>query len=180
MINYSTKGVNLISMASGNSKKVEDYWQFSWYLTSPRPTEQKINHLKMWSVITLDTTYGLLKDVYQYNNYLSCVKELIRLVKPFHAGIDDVSNWNALMEKVNEDCYTPKYIQQIFWGNYFGETHCAKYGMKELLSLPADSLEVINGGVLFFLTGNIFDFASKECDLKRKTVKKYLKNIKIK
>ena len=172
---YTEKDVFEVAMGDGDSSKVKDYWHFTWgftfYKNSKLPVEPVF---QPWNVLSIDSTYGRLRNPEAYDNYLKCIKEIIGILKPFYASIDDVSNSIYLMKKAHESHFKPEYIQQIYWGNYFGEGHCNRYGMEKILHIPARQIEKINGGVLFTLTDRIFSYNSGECIKARKAVQKYL------
>ena len=149
---YSQKGVFGLDMASGNSKTHNDYW----------------------NVFSLDLARDRLQNHNLCQRYLACIIELIRVINPFYAKVDDVSNAVHLLEQAHEPYFKPDYIQQIFWGNYFGKDYCFHYGKERLMDIVTPCVKVINDGVFFSLTPNIIDFQSKECEKKRKTIKSLL------
>ena len=172
---YSQKGVFGLDMASGNSKTHNDYWRVSWEFTFYKNEKLSLKpQFKPWNVFSLDLARDRLQNHNLCQRYLSCIIELIRVINPFYAKVDDVSNAVHLLEQAHEPYFKPDYIQQIFWGNYFGKDYCFHYGKERLMDIVTPCVKVINDGVFFSLTPNIIDFQSKECEKKRKTIKSLL------
>ena len=173
---YSTHDVLEIDMSSGNSRKVTDFWRIKWGLTflknsvSP-PHSPKF---KPWNVFTIDSTYGRLNDLSNYNNYFTCVQEIISILNPFYASIDDVNNKVLLMDEAHEDHFVADRIQQVFWGNYWGEIFCQKYNVDLFQIISTHNIKKINNGFFFTLTDSAFDFDSKECRRLRKLISKHI------
>lgn len=172
---YSRKGIFGISMASGDSKKVTDYWKFDWYFTFYKNKKIISNpEFTPWNVLSLDTTYGRMQDDSLCKQYFSCIRALISLIRPFYAKIDDVSNSVILLDEAKEECFKPDYVQQIYWGNYWGPDHCATYGMDNILQCPVATVEKISDGVYFTLTDSVFDATSRRCNKQREKIKRFL------
>lgn len=175
---YSEKDVMSYGMASGDSRKADEYWRFDCNMTfykdsklAPRNSE---NSFEPWNVINLSSTYGRLKDKAETDNFLKCVKDLILLLNPFYADIDDISNSVDLLFEAGEQTQVSDRIQQIYWGNYYGPSFCQKYGTDKMLNLPAYSIEKLGDGVFYTLCENVFGFASDECKKRRKQIRKIL------
>lgn len=173
---YSEKDVFGIDMASGNSRRVTDYWRVEWDWTFYKNSKLAVEPVfKPWNVLSIHSTYGRLNNSNIYKAFFSCIKELIEVLTPFYASIDDVSNKVTLMNKTKERYFIPERIQEIYWGNYFGEEHCDYYGLEKLKSIPAVHVEKLGKGIYFSLTDNVFEFDSLECKLLRRKIKNYLK-----
>lgn len=170
---YCEKDVLGVDMLGGD-EETSDYWRVEWSFTFYKLSKLDVQPAFMpWNVISLYSTYERLRDQETYSNYFACFKELISVLKPFYASIDDVDNKVKLAKKAHIDKFTPDRIQQIYWGNYWGEKLCHNTTADELRNLPVKDFEVIENGVLFFLTDNVFGFDSSECKRSRRKVKKY-------
>ena len=171
---YTKKGILGISMASGDSRIVSDYWAFDWYFTFYKNEKLAVNKPKFvpWNVLSLDTTYGRIKNDEEHSKYLACIAELIVLIKPFHARIDDVSNAVALLKKTGESCFTPDHIQQVYWGNYWDLDHYSTLDKESLLQIPDCCVQELGNGVFLTLTDCVLDATTSRCNQNRKNVKK--------
>lgn len=170
---YSAKDVLEIDVA--NDKYGTDYWRVLWgltYLKNSRIVGAKA--FFPWNTLTIHSAYDRLKDKEKYESFINCVKDLIKALNPFYASIDDVGNKNILLNNAREQYFVPERIQTIYWGNYFGEAHCEKYGFEKIMRLPDVAVEQVGNGIYFSLTESVFDFSSKEVRTKRKAIAKFL------
>lgn len=173
---YAEKNVLGIAMASGNSRKVEEYWSVDWSLTFYKNSKLAVEPTFMpWNVLSIESTHGRLQDPAVYRDFFLCMKDLIKLIHPFYARVDDVDNAVTLMDRTKERRFVPDYIQQIYWGNYFGSMHCNHYGMDKIEKIPASNVEKIGDGVFFSLTDHVLEYNTRECKQARRRVEKYLK-----
>lgn len=172
---YSEKDVLGIDMASGDSRKVEDFWRVSWGFTFYKNSKLPVKNPKFipWNVLTFQSTYGRLNDKGVYNDYILCIKELIEIVKPFYASIDDLNNHCQLLGNTKDRHFVSDRIQEIYWGNYFGPSYFEKY-KDQLTKIPGLKVESISNGVYFSLTESVFDFDSNHVKRFRKVIKKDL------
>ena len=172
---YSEKNVLELDMASGNSRKVEDYWRVDWFLTFYKNSKLAVKPVfEPWNILSIHSTHGRLNDSKIYADFFGCAKELIALLGPFYASIDDVNNKVMLMDRARESHFVPDRIQEIYWGNYFGEYHCNHYGIDKMKRVPAKNVEAIGNGVFFTLTDHVLEFDSRECNATRRIIKKSL------
>lgn len=172
---YNQKGVLGLSMASGDSRNESNYWKFDWNFTFLKNDKLMVKPaFEPWNVLSLDSTYGNLQNEIFYGNFFNCFSKLILLLKPFYAKIDDVSNSLKLLSKAHEQHFRPEAIQQIYWGNYFGNKHCQSFGKQKLLNMPLDCVSELGDGVFFSLTNHALDWNSKQCDKNRRIAKEYL------
>lgn len=172
---YSKKGVFSVSMASGDSRKNPEYWKLDWNYTFYKNEKlARTPSFIPWNVLSLDSTTGRLEDPVEYNNYMQCFLELIGYIKPFYAMIDDVSNAVELLKKAKEPHFKPDYIQQIYWGNYFGGRHVQHYGKDKMMNLSAKCIYEIDEGVFFTLTDNVLTSAKNTQETVRTTIKHQL------
>ena len=174
---YSEKGVLGVDMASGNSRKVADYWRVNWGFTFYKEKKLAVKNPKFmpWNVLSIHSTHGRLNDNDIYLDYLNCVKELIVILNPFYASIDDIDNKVKLLNQTREPHFVPNSIQQIYWGNYFGEQQCLQYGLDKIGNNEMGIVEKIGKGILILLTDHVLEYDSKECKQNRNKIKSYLK-----
>lgn len=173
---YHERDILGLDMASGNSRKVTDFWRVEWNLTFYKNSKLAVEpKFTPWNVLSIHSTHGRLNDPTIYSQFFGCAKELIELLDPFYASVDDVDNKVKLMDRAREAHFVPDRVQEIYWGNYFGEFHCEHYGMEKLKSIPAKTVESIRNGVFFTLTDHALEYDTRECENARRKVKKYLK-----
>lgn len=169
---YAEKDVLGITMSSGDIKSNADYWMMLWAFTFYKNSKLAVEAPKFnpWNVLTLYSTYDRLDNASKQADYVCCVKELIQAINPFYANIDDTANSVSLLRKTTEKTFIPDRVQQIYWGNYFGEKFCEQYGHDSILNLPAKNIEPIGSGCMFFLSDDILDFSSRECKKRRRLI----------
>lgn len=172
---YSEKGVFSISMASADSAVAAEYWKFDWNFTFHKSETLAVTpKFRPWNVLSLDSTYGRLRDPAAYEAYFACLRELIELIRPFYGRTEDVANAVRLLNAAGEPHFKPDHIQQIYWGNYFGPAHCSTYGKDDLLRLPACTSELADG-VFFTLTDSVLDQPLWKCGMARRKIKAKLR-----
>ena len=172
---YCEKDVFGIDMASGDCKTTPEYWRLDWgftYYKNSRLTGSC--KFKPWNTLTIQSTHGRLQNEGIERNYISCIKDLIKLLQPFYVSIDDLQNKIRMMEKANETHFTPGKVQTVYWGNYFGEDYCKLFDISPLFCLPVHMLERINGGVFFTLSDSVLKYKGLSIDLMRKQIEKQL------
>lgn len=175
---YSERDVLEIDMASGNSRKVTDFWKVNWKLTYYKNScLTGFCKIISWNILTIQSTYGRMYDQANYSKFFACIKELIGILNPFYASIDDVSNTLRLMDRAKEPHFVPDRIQAVYWGNYWGEDHCKKIGVGKVLNIPVAYVEQIGRGVYFALSDSVQGFASKETEVARRKVERFLKEL---
>lgn len=172
---YSEKDILGIGMASGDSRQVVDFWKIDWTFTYYK-CSRRVGACQVlpWNTLTIQSTYGRLRDKSVLNSFLMCLRELIRFIEPFYAAVDDVSHKVAVMNHVREQHFVPDRIQAIYWGNYFGRQHCEKYGLDRLSSMPAYDIETLGQGIFFTLSESPLDFDTKETAARRKKITRFL------
>lgn len=173
---YSEKDVLALDMASGDSQKVDDYWRVQWNLTFYKSSKIVVKPVFIpWNVLSIYSTHKRINEPAIYSEFFSCMRELIEFLCPFYAVVDDVSNKVKLLDLAHESHFVPDRIQEIYWGNYWGESHCLQYGIDKVNKIPAKNIEKIGKGIFFSLTNHVLEYASDDCNNVRKTVKNYLK-----
>lgn len=171
---YSEKNVLGIDMASGDSRKVTDYWRITWTLTYYKNRQPGGNgNFKPWNILTLQSTYGRLRNK-EERDFMDCVKALINALSPFYVSIDDVANKVKLQDSCNETHFAPNKIQTIYWGNYWGPEFINEFGLERLLSLPTYECEELNSGLFFTLSDSLHSHDNKEVARRRKQIKNML------
>ncbi len=146
---YSKPGIMEVSMASGDCRKADEYWHLTWQFTFEKNIAKIESKFRPWNVLSLDVTYGLIDTPEKFSNYLSCIQKLIAILNPISADLDDVSRKVELLAQANEEHYSPEYIQQIYWGGFWGKNLCNEYGTEFLLSLPLNSIKPYAKGIFY-------------------------------
>lgn len=175
---YSEKDIIGIELLNGNIRSGERFWRMMWNFTFLKNSKLAIKAPKFqpWNVLMLNTSYSRLNNDAVYSDFFSCVKGLIEVLCPFYAVFDDIANRVHLLERTREKTFVPGRVQQIYWGNYLGEEYCRQYGYKNLSALPAQRIEALANGCLFFLTDRATGFSSSECKSRRAQIMQYLQN----
>ena len=177
---YNEKDVFCIETASAVETvkdKEKDFWKVVLGLTYHKSSKLVGScKFKPWNTLSIYSTYGRLQDNNKYSDFINCVKCLISTVKPFYAHIDDVANCVKLMDEVKAEHFVPNVVQQIYWGNYYGEGYESLLGENCILLLPAFKAESIGDGIFFTLSDSLLDFNSKETEYQRKKLWKHLSN----
>lgn len=169
---YAQKEIFGISMASGDSKLVEEFWKFDWNFTFYKNKKLAVvPKFRPWNVLSLDTTYGRMSNDNLYEQFFLCVRELIELLHPFYARIDDVANINRLEDAVHNEQFRPENIRQVFWGNYFDTTFYPELIFDGIANVLDGNVHQVTGGIFFTLTDNVFDATTLRCDALRESVK---------
>ena len=177
---YSEKEIFAIEMAARENAAGKDiaemeFWKFEWLFTFHKLKKLDVlPKYEPWNVLTLKTTYGRLATPKNYAAFFACYKELIAAIDPFYGNIDDVSNSVSLLSAAGELTFKPDYVQQVYWGNYFGKDHCLRYGLSKMLQVPGYDVQQIGQGVYFTLTDHATGYSSKECRHRRGVIKRYL------
>lgn len=135
-----------------------------------------IAFVPQFTVITFEATHTFFSSQEQKDKYMSIVKELIEIVDPIYAKIDDIGNSLDILEKYGEETYqcVINYVPAIFWGNYFGQKYVTQYGREKLLNSPYGIVSIVGNGILITTTNDPMNYNSKECAVNRKKLSKYL------
>ena len=175
---YAATDVFQIGMSNGDGISDSEFWKVDWQFTFlKRSNRDHTSTFKPWNILSIKTTHGRMTDVKAYKAYLQCVNELIDIIHPFYASIEDQGNWVQLMH--NKHRFTPGKVRELFWGNYWGYDYCNKFGMEQILNIPSDNIYKVSDGVFFTLTDHITSCYSRKANKKRKEIKRYLKAHKI-
>ena len=169
---YSEKDVFGIDMASGDSRTSDDFWRVDWGFTYYK-NSKLLGSCKFlpWNTLTIQSTYGRLENDAISHAFMSCVRDLILLLDPFYASIDDLGNKVYLMGKTRDKHFVPDQVQEIFWGNYWGPDHCQRYGTNQLFDVAGCNIETIGKGVFFSLSNSMLENKSQAIDCLRKQIK---------
>lgn len=172
---YNEKDILGLDMSSGNSRKVADYWRVEWNFTFYKNSKLAVEPIfNPWNVLSIHSTHERMNNPKIYSEFFACIKDLIELLDPFYASVDDINNKVELMDQAHETHFVPDRIQEVYWGNYFGKLHCDYFGIDKIKAIPAKNVEVIRNGVFFSLTDHVLEYESKKCRKERKNIKKYL------
>lgn len=169
---YAEPDVSGLSMASGDSRKVADFWTFVWDFTFYKFTDVDVSKtvFKPWNILTLESTYGRLNNEANRQAFLQCVRRLIQYIQPFYGRLDDIDTIAELDGKP----FRPEEKRPVFWGNYWGSEYCKMVGAERLGDLAEISFSRMNDGLFFTLTDNILDCRERICAKRRKMVEKEL------
>ena len=116
---YVEKDVFGLDMSSADSRKSTDYWRVIWSLTYLKNSRiVSCPPITPWNTLFVHSTYDRLRNPVALESYLRCVKDLIEILNPFYAEIDDVSNKNRLQDRAGATHFIPDKLQVIYWGNY--------------------------------------------------------------
>ena len=170
---YREKDVFEIDMSSGDSRLVSEYWRFDWGLTYYK-SSQLVGacRLKPWNIITIQSTHGRLQDKQISYEFMCCIKDLIRTVKPFYASIDNLRNKLRIMDERKYTHFHPERMQPVFWGNYFGKDYIDKVDLQNFHTLPLYNMDRINDGLFFTLSDHPLCFEDRGVETLRRQVEK--------
>ena len=128
-----------------------------------------------WNTLTIQSTYGRLYNEANAMNYLNCIKELIAFLSPFYASVDELKTKVELMGKTPEQHFVSDKVQEIFWGNFWGEEFCKRYDANGILESTECHIETIGNGIFFTLSESMHDSQTHKIDTYRRIIKKHLK-----
>lgn len=175
---YENDGVVSIILETSDSRKSIDYCSIDFSMNKPdKELIKRLNELNpnrkpsvRWNVLSFYSTYGWMQNRENYNMMMNTLNELILILSPFCVKIDDLSHALRLRHSVHEPTFKPDYIQQVYWGNYWGEHLKEQVNMDELKKLPVFNLKETTNGVFFTLSNSVFDFDSNNCSTLRRTI----------
>lgn len=99
--------------------------------------------------------------------------QAIEIYKPIYGIFDDSDIIYDLME--SEEMYKPnEYIQNLFWGNYYGKEYCNCKGIKSLITSDLSISTKLQSGYFVKLSETCDDCCSLEVSKKRKKLIKYI------
>ena len=123
--------------------------------------------------ICINSTHGRLENPDNHDSFLKCTKELIEVSNALSVDVDDISNELVLYQKYRVK-HSLNEVNTVYWGNYFDEELCNKYGFEKIITLSAYHVERIGNGMFFALTNSVLDYDSKEAKANRKAIMKKL------
>lgn len=164
-------GVEMFKAGQMSGKTATEFWKVVLSLTYlknyPVISEKSF---KPWNVLSIYSTHTRLNERQNYKDFIDCTKNLINVVEPFYASIDDVSNKVTLMDEAHVPCFRPYERVPLFWGNYLSRGYFDK-NVEEIFPLIQSSdKELIKDGIYFSLSDSIFDYDSTKLQLCRKKV----------
>lgn len=172
---YAEPDVLGIEWEAGNPDSCENYFDFTWDLTFIKNSQHIQSTFQPWNIITFNACYGWIQDSDRQTRLLQCVKELSGALCAFCTTIDDAAQWNALHQQTSEPTFSPEHIQQVYWGNYWGEHLLSQVQLDQLRELHLPNYSETDRGVFFTLTDNVFDFNSQACNAQRRKVTKAIR-----
>lgn len=151
-----------------SSKYCTVFWTFTFHKMSHLNVKEP--KFRPWNVFTINASHEWMRDKKHYAAFMNATKELIAVISPFYANIDDVSQCTTLLRRAGENRFVPDRIQQVYWGNYWGESF--ERENRELESVAVCYREQISNGTFFTLSDTVFDSWSSECDVLRSQILK--------
>lgn len=171
---YGEPDVLGIEWETGNPQSSENFLGFQWDLTFLKMRNHIQSSFQPWNILTLDASYGWFSTPKQQINLLRCIKELSDSLGAFCAKIDDMANSVDLRHQTDEPSFSPSHIQQVYWGNYWGQHLFSQVQIEKLRSLNLPNYAETESGVFFTLTHDVFDFNSRVCNVQRKKITKMI------
>lgn len=175
---YISDDVSSIILETDDSRKATDYCSISLSLAKPdKELVKRLNKLNpnkkwpvRWNILSFNSTYGWMHNQQNHDRLMDILHEFIPVLSPFCIKIDDLSHALRLRHSVHEPTFKPDYIQQVYWGNYWGEHLKEQVNMDELKKLPVFNLKETTNGVFFTLSNSVFDFDSNNCSTLRRII----------
>lgn len=167
---YGEPDVLGIAWESGDYRSGKDYMGFLWSLTFLKNSSHIQSSYHPWNVLSFTLCYDWLREPAHHARLLQCTQELSAALHAFHASIDDTANEGALLRKTGEPTFLPDHIQQVYWGNYWGEHLLSQAPVDALRAFKPRNYAETGSGVFFTLTDSVFDFGSRACDQQRKRI----------
>ncbi|MBE6589064.1 MAG: hypothetical protein E7643_02685 [Ruminococcaceae bacterium] len=156
-----------------NKKNRSWVWDITWYKNYTMPSgisvsDYSFNHL------SIVTSYERLNNKECQIKYVELFCELSDLFEAFYGRIEDVSTAVDILDRTKEKVFNPKYIQTVYWGNYFGQCCYSEREHKNISLLPDCYIKRTTKGVFFSLTDDIYDSKDHPDYNRRKKIYKHL------
>ncbi len=174
---YGEMDVFSTDMANRDSREGRDFWRVDWGFTFNKASDRHAHphQIKPWNILSLDSSYDRLQDPALHAAYIDCVKELIAVLQPFYASIDDVSVKATLLGLSKERRFTADRVQAIYWGNYWSRVFCERYPVEKLTaSTPPCLSEPHADGLFFTLTPSVLNVRAPACRRARRHLTRVL------
>ena len=162
-----------ISLLGAESIRSNRLWDISWYPVKPSFFDGNTDYT--WNTLFFDATYDHMEDANFCNRFLNCFQELIALLHPFYATIEDIALSVRLNTTRNGRVVPMTYgkVHSIYWGNYFGPDYCKSYDLNPKLAklmrkkYAPSVINEIADGIYITLTTSPMDYDTDECWKKR-------------
>lgn len=172
---YAEPDVLGIEWEAGDPASGEGYIGFQWCLTFLKQRQHIPSSYQPWNVLTFNFCYDWLTNSEQHARLVQCTKDLSLTLNAFCSCIDDISHKLTLRHQTGAHTFSPKHIQQVYWGNYWGEHLLSQVQLNQLRALHLPNYSETDRGVFFTLTDNVFDFNSRACNTQRRNVAKAIR-----
>lgn len=179
---YCEDGVASLGISGAEHKKATSFWDILLTMAYYKNSSKHMLKDPSWNVLRFSFTYDKWHEPDFFERYLLCVKELIVLLKAFHAKMEDMDvstslhlvrsglrSWEAGVQPTEYGV-----VKAIYWGNYFSLAYCEKYQLKQHLSDKDAVWEPLGDGIFFTLTKDLDELCTKACLRKRKRLTKKL------
>lgn len=166
---YVQPKINSVWISSLQNEADELYWDLNWNFTSYKLKKCKALTIHTWNILQFSATHKMFVKKGFANSFISCVKELIRILNPISAIIEDAEKCTEVLQKYQP--FNPENIPAIFWGNYLAKKCILPEFANSCLESGID-LTQIGEGLFFTLTDNPLDYNTTKCmNLRRKLSK---------
>lgn len=163
-----TTSISLVNVSRNNP---DSYFSIDWFVGYALPSGEKN---RIFETLNISCTYDKIANQSTHDGFVQLFCNMASLLNAFYGNIDDVAVSVDTMDKTKEKCFTDKYLQTVYWGNFFGKKICEDIGMQVLTSLPVERKLTIGDGFYFSVTTNIQDSEHSNMRL-RKQIYKLLK-----
>lgn len=162
-----------LSLLGAESIQAKSFWDISWYPVKPSFFDGNTDYT--WNTLFMDATYDRMQAPDFCKRFLNCFQELIEVLHPFYATIEDI----ALSVRLSTSRFgrivpmTYGKVRSICWGNYFGPDYCKSYNLNsKLVKLMGKKhapsvMKEIADGIFITLTSSPMDYDTEECWQKR-------------
>lgn len=154
------------------AKNTTDTWNVNLTVFCPK-TSQKPEQITKWNRVSLSVPYRLLKEALFCDRFFASFFQLLSLLKPFYATLDDLAVSSELSSYPGKGFIVPtRYgvVKAIHWGNYFSSAYCEKYKLSPQTHLPAAHMKSIGDGIYFSITESPLDYDTPRCMAQRKEI----------
>lgn len=189
VVRYSKKELSMIDLKTEAFKWINDdgityisfvhkekrswMWDVTWYKNYKLPDNASVSDYT-FNHLSIVSSYESLDVKDAQKKYVGLFCELADLFTAFYGRIEDVSTAVEVLERTKEKVFNPKYLQTVYWGNYFGKTFCLDVGQEKLKKSPFDMRILTNEGVFLAVTDDLFDSKNNYNFRQRKKLLKHL------
>lgn len=148
-------------------------FEITWHKDFEMPDGTKVSDYT-YNIINMLCTYDHLSTYSAQENFVNLFCDLADLFDAFYGCIEDVSTSVTILDTTKEKVFTPKRVQAVYWGNYFGEDYMKYLDTAKFFDIPFARLYKTDKGIYFSLTNNISDSLFSPDFSKRKKLFKML------